>query len=386
MGKARNSTETCRLRLLPVTTQERVLRAMLRTHEDLLAWLETSVPADQPLNHVELHNGWYERARRKSGLPARSVTLALKDFAQRRQGRPVIGLPLDDRLYSIKNVHTLSILTPEGRQMVPYRVMAYEPAAYFEHGGASARLISQDEQIDLVATSPETPSNLKEGIMTTTDTVVSRIGRVIAGMTHAAISAAEQANPTAVIEQSIREIESAADEVKGELGKVMAEKHRITARKGELEREYEDLDAKLRAAVEAGRDELASAGLGRQIDIEAQIVVLDRLLDEAEDRIAKLDEALSAVRASRREAEERLGEFTASRNGGGGPTQNGASGNAADKALGKVERAQNVAARIAGVPGGAERTDAASLEELNRLARERAIAERLRKLKGRNDA
>jgi phage shock protein A len=268
--------------------------------------------------------------------------------------------------------------------MVPYRVMAYEPAALFEHGGASARLIFLDRDIDLVATSPATPSSLKEGIMTTTDTVVSRIGRVIAGMTHAAISAAEQANPAAVIEQSIREIDSAADEVKAELGKAMAEQHRITARKAELQREHADLDAKLKAAIEAGRDELASAGLGRQIDIEAQIVVLDRLLDEARDRIAKLEEALYAVRASRREAEERLAEFTVSTNGDGRSAQNGASGNAADKVLGKVERAQNAAARIAGVPGGAERSDASSLEELNRLARERAIAERLRKLKGEN--
>ena len=63
--------------------------------------------------------------------------------------------------------------------------------------------------------------------MTATETVVTRIGRVIAGMTHAAVSAAEQINPVAIIEQSIREIDSAADEVKAELGKAIAEKHRI---------------------------------------------------------------------------------------------------------------------------------------------------------------
>ena len=60
--------------------------------------------------------------------------------------------------------------------------------------------------------------------------VVARIGRVIAGMTHAAIGAAEQANPAAIIEQSIREIDGAADDVRAELGKVMAEKHRLGAR------------------------------------------------------------------------------------------------------------------------------------------------------------
>src|SRR5690349_9468929 len=92
----------------------------------------------------------------------------------------------------------------------------------------------------------------------------------------------------------------------------MAEKHRLGARSAELQREHDDLGSKLTAAVAAGRDDLASAGLGRQIDIEAQIALLDRLLAEADDQIARLEEALSAVRASRREAEERLAELKTS--------------------------------------------------------------------------
>ena len=131
--------------------------------------------------------------------------------------------------------------------------------------------------------------------MTATETVVTRIGRVIAGMTHAAVSAAEQVNPDAIIEQSIREIDSAADEVKAELGKAIAEKHRINARKEELQREHADLGGKLKEAISAGRDELASAGLGRQIDIESQIAVLDRLVGETDGNIQKLEEALAAV-------------------------------------------------------------------------------------------
>jgi phage shock protein A len=164
----------------------------------------------------------------------------------------------------------------------------------------------------------------------------------------------------------------------------MAEKHRTNARKEELRREHADLGTKLKSAIDAGRDELASAGLGRQIDIESQIAVLDRLLSDADQNIEKLEEALSAVKASRREAEERLSEFKASQNGranGVGTNGQGGAG-ATDRAMGKVERAQAAAARIAGVPTTPGRTDAAEIDELNKLARDRAIAERLKKLKG----
>jgi hypothetical protein len=113
--------------------------------------------------------------------------------------------------------------------------------------------------------------------------------------------------------------------------------------------------------------------------------VLDRLVGETDGNIQKLEEALAAVKASRREAEERLAEFKASQKGGGNgdgyPGHSGPNG-ASDRALGKVERAQAAAARISGVPAGAARADAAQLDELSKLTRDRAIAERLKKLKG----
>jgi hypothetical protein len=43
---------------------------------------------------VEWHNRWYERSRARSGLPARLVTLALKDLTHARKGRAVTGVPL----------------------------------------------------------------------------------------------------------------------------------------------------------------------------------------------------------------------------------------------------------------------------------------------------
>src|SRR5215831_14349465 len=118
-------------------------------------------------------------------------------------------------------------------------------------------------------------------------------------MTHAAINAAEQSNPAAVMEQAIREIDSAADEVRAELGKATAERHRIVARTKELERERTELDHKVAAAVESNRDDLAEAGIARQLDIESQSAVLDRLHGDVEAQIAELQTSLDAARASR---------------------------------------------------------------------------------------
>jgi phage shock protein A len=374
----------CRLRLLPNAEQRAAILDIVSAYVDLLAWLEAEIPAGTALNMVELHNAWYEKARAHSSLPARLVTLALKDFAHNRRKPPIAGLPLDDRLFSIKTINILSLATRDQRVLVPFQVLGYEPAVFIEQSGVTARLTIDDGNIDLVAASPTPDSTIKEAFMTATDTVVTRIGRVIAGMTHAAITAAEQTNPVAVIEQSIREIDSAADEVKAELGKAMAERTRVEMRKAELGREHAELGGKLQAAMNSGREDLASAGLGRQIDIESQVAVLDRLLGEAGEKIKGLEEALSAVRASRREAEERLAEFKKSEGTNGNGQDGGTHHDATGKALGKVERAQAAAARIAGVPASQERTDAASLDELSKIARDRAISERLKKLKGQN--
>ena len=90
------------------------------------------------------------------------------------------------------------------------------------------------------------------------------------------------------------------------------------------------------------------------------------------------------MRASRREAEDRLTEFKVSTGSAGSGPASGGPNWTTDKALSKVERAQAASARITGVPASETKAEAASIEELGRLARDRAIAERLRRLKGGN--
>ena len=214
----------------------------------------------------------------------------------------------------------------------------------------------------------------------TTDTIVSRLGRLISGMAHATVDSVEGVQPTAVLEQAIREIDTAADDVRVELGKATAERHRLQARRDELAEELRSLDTQVKIAVAESRDDLATVGIDRQLDIEVQTRVLDTLIADVDGRIAKAADTLDAVKASRREAEQRLYDFKNSSktttDAHGTPTLD-----ALSKAAARVERAESAATRLTGVPGSGPKKDVQAIESLKALAREHAVKERLARIK-----
>ena len=91
-----------RLRLDPDPAGAEALAKLAQAYDELAAWLDTTIPAGHPADQVALHRAYYESARRQSGLPAQLTTLALRDWAMRRRGDGVEGVPLDERLYSIR--------------------------------------------------------------------------------------------------------------------------------------------------------------------------------------------------------------------------------------------------------------------------------------------
>ncbi len=369
-----------RLRLDPDPPTAAALAALVDGYQKLSDWLDATIPAGHPADQVALHRAFYEPARRRGGLPAQLTTLALRDWAMRRRGDRIEGVPLDERLYSIRGISTVSLATAEGRVSVPFAVAGYGPRWI---GSAPARLMSLAGQWERhIEAGAQVTRLFQEGTMAT-ETVLTRIGRVIAGMTHAAVDAAENAGSEAVLAQALREIDAAADEVRGELGKAMAERTRLELRRKELDRERDDLDAKTKLAVGKGRDDLAEAGIARQLDIEAQIGVLDRMLKDSQDSIDQLGQTLGAVRASRREAESRLADLRRTATADSSGAAVGVS--RVDRALDKVERAQSAVERLTGVPASDAPADAKAIDELNDLARKHAVAERLARLKaGRN--
>lgn len=223
-----------------------------------------------------------------------------------------------------------------------------------------------------------------------TDTIASRVTRVIGGSIHALLDAVEDAAPEAAMAQAIREVDQAIDEVRAELGRVEAVKHVASSGLNKLNSQNEALAGQVEVAVAKGDEVLARAGIARQVDIEDQIPVLQRSLQDATDRGKELEGYIVALLAKKREMESALQDFVAARAAAPATAASGAGapGPAAPAgAQGKVERAgsafDRVLARQTGIAGATApvNPDAAKLRELQDLARAHRIDERLAALK-----
>ena len=145
----------CRLQLLVQGNEPAaaLLRQTVDAHRKLLTWLDGNVPPEHSHDLVVLHRHFYEAARRESGLQARAVTLAMKDFVQRRRGKILVGpwgegAPLDEKLYGLKGIELISIATLSGRVTIPFRVAGYGAEW---NGKSPARLLAGDRFELLIA-------------------------------------------------------------------------------------------------------------------------------------------------------------------------------------------------------------------------------------------
>lgn len=217
-----------------------------------------------------------------------------------------------------------------------------------------------------------------------TDTIASRVTRVIGGSVNALLDAMENAAPETTMAQAIREVDHAVDEVRSELGRVEAVKHVASSSLNKLNTEKETLGEQIDIAMAKGDEALARAGIARQIDIDDQIPVLQRSLQDSVGRGNELEGYIAALAAKKREMESALQDFIAARAAASGPTGTNASGGTTQ---GKVDRAgaafDRVLARETGlaVAGSGINPDAAKLRELQDMARTHRIDERLAALK-----
>src|SRR5262245_54886193 len=145
------------------------------------------------------------------------------------------------------------------------------------------------------------------------ESIGSRVGRIISGSVHALIDAVENAAPEIVMEEAIREVDEAIDEVRAELGRAAANKHLASSRLMEENRKHEELSANIETAVRDKRDDLATAAISRQFDIEAQIPVLETTISECQAREKELEGYIAALQAKKREMQDALRQYVASR-------------------------------------------------------------------------
>jgi phage shock protein A len=368
---AETPTATLRYALTPDEAAVAAIEATFAAYDRMMVILAEAVPAGA--NLVSLHAQAYERIRRETGLPARLVTLGLRDRAGYSAGVIPRRIPLDDKLFAIKGPTSLTISTVSGRVLVPFEVPGY--AAGWE-SPFPAQLVSDGRTYEIhIAVKSKTPppeekTMLHEGIL-------ARMGRLLAAIASQTIDDAENNNKVALVKQAIREIDAGADEARHALGKSRAEEFRLKRRREELDAEVVNLNDKIRFAIAENREDLARAGVARQIDLESQQIALERALDFIELEIEEQTKALQAMLGARREAEVRLTELEQSLIQQS-PAETG-QGAAQTKTM-SADRAMAAIARVTGVPASSVLGDK-ELDELDRLHREREIAARLERIK-----
>lgn len=212
--------------------------------------------------------------------------------------------------------------------------------------------------------------------------LVSRVKRLVSGGVNSIVDAVENATPDMVMNEAIREVDSAIDEVRDEMGRVVASKHLASRRLMDANTKHETLTGQIATALDEGRDDLAEVAISKQMDLESQIPVLESAVSDAAVEEAELERYLEALQARRREMEEELAAFKETRAASETVTADGeaAASGSAERKVSKAERAfDRVMRNATGVPGspGTSRGDAAKLAELEQLSRANRIKERL---------
>lgn len=220
------------------------------------------------------------------------------------------------------------------------------------------------------------------------ENILSRVTRLVSGSVNSIVDAVENAAPETIMREAIREVDRAIDDVRAELGLAAANKHHANKRLMEASAKHEALSDQIETAVGEGRDDLAEAAIGRQLDIEAQIPLLENALTEAGERETELEGYVLALQGRKREMENDLDTYLSTRaeaSAAGGAAATGMSPeHAADSKADKAESAFNRVLRgKTGLDGSvkADRDTAAKLAELESISRSNRVKERLAALK-----
>jgi len=218
--------------------------------------------------------------------------------------------------------------------------------------------------------------------------LASRVGRLISGGINAAVDSVENATPIMVMEQSIREVEAAITEVRAEHGKATAERHLASKKLAENSGKHEGLAKNIEIAIENGRDDLAEAAIAQQMDLEAQVPVLEQTVADAAEREAELDRYVGALKAKRSEMQDELKAYKKHLVEQPENTVIDAGGNASathdinkklDEASAAFDRASGHASDMVGSTAGA-----AQMAELHDLAKKSEVEKRLAAMKAKS--
>ncbi len=217
------------------------------------------------------------------------------------------------------------------------------------------------------------------------ETLRARVGRVIAGSLHALLDTLEDQAPEAMMEQAIREVDQVIDDVRAELGAVAANRHLAQQQHAEQNKRHLELATQIEHAIAESRDDLARAAVARQLDIEAQLPVLETTLADLAREENELKGYVDALLGKKREMNEAVIAFRASRaraaSAAGGVAAAGSARSRLDDATAAFDKVHARQTGMSVAAHGATLEQAAKLKELDDLVRQNKVEERLARLK-----
>lgn len=217
------------------------------------------------------------------------------------------------------------------------------------------------------------------------DSLRHRVSQIIVGSAHALLDTLEDQVPEAMMEQAIRKVDGVIDEVRAELGKAAANRHLAQQQHADLNRRHLDLTTQTEEAIGMGRDDLARVAITKQLAIEAQIPVVEGSLTDIAAQEKELSGYVEALLGKKRDMEEALAQFVASRNRAASPTGISPSTNHAQASVDKASDSfSRIFRRQTGLTMTAQKVSAeetAKLRELDDLVQSKRIEARLAQLK-----
>jgi phage shock protein A len=218
------------------------------------------------------------------------------------------------------------------------------------------------------------------------DTLRARVGRVIAGGVHALLDKLEDQAPEAMMQQAARELDKVADEVRQELGRTAANRHLAQQQHADLNRRHTELSVNIEQALIQQREDLARAAVARQLDIEAQLPVLEGTLGDLAKEEAELKGYADALQGKKRDMEDAIAAYRTSRaRAESAVTSAGKVQAKADNASAAFDRVYQRQTGLTAAAQGANLEQGARLKELDDMVRSNKVEARLAQFKSRQE-
>lgn len=124
-----------------------------------------------------------------------------------------------------------------------------------------------------------------------------RISRIVTANIENIIKSSENINPGAVLEQAINEVEEVIADIRQDLAAVLTNKHLATKELTVKNNQHDKLNEQVKIALDVGKEQLAKAGIAEQLDIEAQIPILEKTILDCHDEEKQLESYITALKA-----------------------------------------------------------------------------------------